>query len=367
MKAAADMLRVGLTGNVAAGKSTVSSWFAAWGATLIDADVLVREVQAPGSPVLEAIVRSFGPKVLTSDGRLDRAALRRRVMGDGVARATLNAIVHPAVQARRALRESEAAGRGDCVVVHDIALLFEALDPVDFDVIVVVDAPETVRHERLVRHRDLGADEARSLLRAQQPSADKRAAADLVIDNAGTLAQLETQAHGAWAALRRAGASKAAGTPPPAVAAVLTADGWTAATAGILARAHDAGGPTSLFTVGSFAPVTGIPPFLTPATADPGHLAAALGLAERAIVLTESQGSVAYRAATVSAGTAIALAWETGLDDPRCAARIDVRPWVDPEQMRGRHSGASGYVSLGATTTTERPVHDIADLARRPG
>src|SRR2546425_978605 len=134
------MLNVGLTGNIASGKSTVVDLFRRWGATIIDADALAREAQAPGSEVLAAIARRFGADVLASDGSLDRAALRAKVMGDDAALAALNAIVHPAVRRRRAELIRAARSRGDLLVVNDIPLLFEVRGPARFDVVVPVDA-----------------------------------------------------------------------------------------------------------------------------------------------------------------------------------------------------------------------------------
>src|SRR5581483_8245777 len=131
------MLNVGLTGNIAAGKSTVVALFRRWGATIIDADALAREAQAPGADVL------------APDGGLDRAALRAKVMGDQAALDALNAIVHPAVRRRRDELLRAARARGDVLVVHEIPLLFEALDPAEFDAIVLVDAPAAVRRTRL--------------------------------------------------------------------------------------------------------------------------------------------------------------------------------------------------------------------------
>ncbi len=192
------MLSVALTGNVAAGKTSVVRWWREWGGSVIEADALVREVQAPGSPVLDRIVERFGPAVLLPDGALDRAALRRIVFADPEARAALNAIVHPAVLARRAALLEEARARGDRVVVSDIPLLFEVLDPAQFDVIVLVDAPETVRRERLVRERGLLPDEADKLMAAQLPSGPKRAQSDIVIENHDTLDALRAAAERTW-------------------------------------------------------------------------------------------------------------------------------------------------------------------------
>ncbi|MEJ2239804.1 MAG: dephospho-CoA kinase [Gemmatimonadales bacterium] len=126
------MLNIALTGNAGAGKSTVVRWFGQWGATIIDADALVREVQAPGSETLAEISRRFGEEVILPDGSLDRSALRTKVLADAQALASLNEIVHPAVQRRRAELISEARDRGAQIVVNDIPLLFEVLDPSAF-------------------------------------------------------------------------------------------------------------------------------------------------------------------------------------------------------------------------------------------
>ncbi|HVX88676.1 MAG TPA: dephospho-CoA kinase [Gemmatimonadales bacterium] len=197
------MLNVALTGNIAAGKSEVVRRFAEWGATIIDADQLAREAQAPGGEVLRAIVQRFGKEVLHPDGSLDRAALRGIVMADDAALAALNGIVHPAVRRRREELVGQAVARGDRIVVNDIPLLFEAADPAAFDCVVLVDAPEAVRRERLITIRGLAPEEADRMLKAQIPSAVKRARADLVIDNDGTLEALELAAQQAWAELLR--------------------------------------------------------------------------------------------------------------------------------------------------------------------
>src|SRR5436853_2305373 len=143
------MLNVALTGNIAAGKSTVVDLFRRWGATIIDADELARQAQAPGGESLAAIVRRFGSDVLASDGSLDRAALRSKVMGDQAALDALNQIVHPAVRRRRDELLRAAREGGDLLVVNDIPLLFEALDPAQFDAVVLVDAGVALRRTRL--------------------------------------------------------------------------------------------------------------------------------------------------------------------------------------------------------------------------
>jgi dephospho-CoA kinase len=192
------VLSVALTGNVAAGKTTVARWWREWGGTVIEADTLVREAQAPGSPLLARIQERFGADMVRADGSLDRAALRRVVFRDDEARAALNAIVHPAVQARRGALLADAAARGERLVVSDIPLLFEVLDPSQFDVVVLVDAPEDVRRARLLGDRGLLPDEADRLMAAQQPSGPKRARSHIVIDNAGSLDELRTAAAAAW-------------------------------------------------------------------------------------------------------------------------------------------------------------------------
>jgi dephospho-CoA kinase len=192
------MLNVALTGNVAAGKSTVAALFEAWGATLIDADRLVREAQAPGSPILAAIAERFGHDVLDADGALDRAALRRRVLADPAALEDLNRLVHPEVLRRRRALEQAARERGDRILVSDIPLLFEASDPREFDVVVLVDAPTELRRARLLRERGLDPGEAARLLAAQAPSGPKRARSTFVIDNDGDRAALEAHSRDVW-------------------------------------------------------------------------------------------------------------------------------------------------------------------------
>jgi dephospho-CoA kinase len=194
-------LSVALTGNIAAGKSTVASLFRAWGATIIDADKLVREAQAPGQSVLNAIAAQFGPELILEDGSLDRQALRARVLADPAALQHLNQIVHPAVHRRRLELLAEARARGDRVVVSDIPLLFEADDPSAFDAVVLVDAPEAVRRARLLEIRGLSPADADKMMAAQQSSAVKRARSDYVIDNGGDLSALERAAAEVWQAL----------------------------------------------------------------------------------------------------------------------------------------------------------------------
>ncbi|HEY7613853.1 MAG TPA: dephospho-CoA kinase [Gemmatimonadales bacterium] len=195
------MLNVALTGNIAAGKSAVAELFRRWGATVLDADLIVREVQAPGGAVLRRIAERFGPAVVRPDGALDRAALRGIVMADAEAREALERMVHPAVYARRAELAAEAEARGDRIVVSDIPLLFETGHADGFDAVVLVDAAEPVRLRRLVEQRGLTAAEASAVIRAQMPASAKRARSDYVIDNDGDLAALEHAASAVWRAL----------------------------------------------------------------------------------------------------------------------------------------------------------------------
>lgn len=205
------MLHVALTGNVASGKTSVAELFRRWGATIIDADELVREAQRPGTPTLEAIVARFGPAVLTPAGELDRGALRARVFADPAARSDLEAIVHPAVWRRRAALLAEARARGDAVVVSDIPLLFETIDAGTFplesvDAIVLVDAPAATRRERMVASRGLAAAEADRMIAAQMPAEEKRGRSTWIVENDADRATLERRARAVWDALRaRAG------------------------------------------------------------------------------------------------------------------------------------------------------------------
>lgn len=197
------MLVVGLTGNIASGKSTVARLLVARGVPVIDADVLAREATAPGSPALAAIVGRWGAGVRAADGSLNRAALRHIVFSDPAERAALDAIVHPAVEARRAALLADARARGDRVQVCDIPLLFEAKLADRMDVVVLVDAPRELRLERLVRDRSLTRDEASAMIDAQMPSTEKRSRSDYVIDNDGSPDVLRARVDETWRRLER--------------------------------------------------------------------------------------------------------------------------------------------------------------------
>lgn len=194
---------IALTGGIASGKSTVAHRLAEHGAVIVDADAIVREVQAPGEPVLAAIAAEFGPGVITADGALDRAALGAIIFSDADARHRLNAIVHPAVRTASADRFARAfAADPAAVVVYDVPLLVEARVDDPWELIVVAHAPAAVRRERLVAYRGLRPAEADARIAAQVGDDARLAVADVVIDTAGTLAETHAQADALWEKLR---------------------------------------------------------------------------------------------------------------------------------------------------------------------
>lgn len=195
------MVRVGLTGGIASGKSMVADELAARGAIIIDADVLAREVVEPGTPALAAIIDRFGAQVLR-DGQIDRARLAQIVFADPHARRDLERIVHPAVRARAA--ELERAAGHAAVVVHVIPLLVETGQHEDFDVVVTVDADHETQIQRLMVRNGFTRAEAESRIAAQASREDRRRAADVVVDNTGSLTQLREQIDALWAELSSA-------------------------------------------------------------------------------------------------------------------------------------------------------------------
>lgn len=195
------MLVIGLTGNIAAGKSSVARLFAAWGAPLVDADLLARDAVAAGTPALASIRARWGTGVLAPDGTVDRAALRALVFADPAERAALDAIVHPEVARRRDAAVAALAANGARLVICDIPLLFEAGLTDTVDAIVLVDAPRAVREARLMRDRGLDAADAAAMIDAQWPSDRKRARATWIIENDGTPDVLETRAREVFNAL----------------------------------------------------------------------------------------------------------------------------------------------------------------------
>jgi len=305
------MLNIALTGNIASGKSTVVDLFKKWGATVIDADVLAREAQAPGGAVLAAIARRFGADVLASDGSLDRAGLRAKVMGDDTALSALNALVHPAVQQRRLELQRIARERGDAILVNDIPLLFEVLDPAQFDAVVLVDAPVPVRRTRLRALRGLSNEDADRMIAAQMPAERKRGQSQYIIENEGTVAALEKQAKVVFAELRtraaRAGVSKE--KPGQKLVLCATDSKDTAALLGAIDRRYtDAGMRVEHVTV-------------------------------KGLVKSLREGTPLSIVATAAAGDGARDAWEHAVPPRPCrlyhispdpdpvAVRLDLRPW----------------------------------------
>lgn len=198
-------MRVGLTGGIGAGKSEVSGRLAAAGAVVLDADAVAREVAEPGTPGLAEIVAAFGSGVLGPDGALDRGKLGRLVFADAGLLGKLNAIVHPLVAER--MRELEQQAPPGSVVVHDVPLIAENGLAGSYDLVVVVDVPVQTQAERLTRQRGMSPDEARARIAAQASRAARLAVADLVVDNSGSLADLDQRVAELWAELRRRAAA----------------------------------------------------------------------------------------------------------------------------------------------------------------
>ncbi len=197
------MLRVGLTGGIGSGKSEVSKRLAALGAVVVDADKAAREVVEPGTPGLARIAETFGPGVLRADGTLDRAKLAEIVFADEEARGRLNAIVHPLVHEHMRVAEAAAVQTGGdgVVIVHDVPLLAEGGRGGEFDLVIVVDVPPEVQVERLAG-RGLPEEQARARMAAQATRERRLAIADVVIDNSGTLADLDRRVAEVWTDLQ---------------------------------------------------------------------------------------------------------------------------------------------------------------------
>ena len=197
------MLRAGLTGGIGSGKSEVSRRLAAHGAVIIDADLAAREVVAPGTPGLARVAEAFGSGVLGPDGALDRDRLGAIVFADPASRATLNSIVHPLVGRwmQDAERAAVVAAHGDLIVVHDVPLLAENRRAIDFDLVIVVDVPPELQLERLVSQRGMTPGQAQARIAAQASREQRLAVADLVIDNSGSLADLDRRVAAVWADL----------------------------------------------------------------------------------------------------------------------------------------------------------------------
>lgn len=193
-------LRVGLTGGIASGKSTVSAMLAELGAVIIDADALAREVVEKGTPGLDAVVAEFGTSLLTPEGDLDRPAMGALVFGDAAARKRLEAIVHPLVFERMVALEGAASS--DDVVVHDIPLLAEGTRADTFDAVIVVDCPPELQIARMISDRGWTREDAESRIAAQATREQRLAIATHVIDNTGSLDQLRDQVVAVFISLR---------------------------------------------------------------------------------------------------------------------------------------------------------------------
>jgi len=199
------MLTVGLTGGIGSGKSSVARRLAEYGALVIDADAVAREVVEPGTPALAEIVAEFGEQVLTPDGRLDRPKLGAIVFADEAKLSRLNEIVHPRV-GQRTQELMERAGEGT-IVVYDVPLLVENGLADRYDVVVVVDVPVETQVERVVANRGMPADQVRARIRAQADREQRRAVADIVIDNSGTEQELDARVAEVWQELQRRAAA----------------------------------------------------------------------------------------------------------------------------------------------------------------
>ncbi len=198
------MLLVGVTGGIASGKSVVAARFAEHGAVVVDADAIAREVVEPGTPALARIAEEFGSALIGDDGSLDRQALGAIVFADPAKLAILNGITHPAVLELSQRRFAEAAAADpDAVVVYDVPLLSEARSKAEFDVVVVVSAPEEIRIERMVSRRGMSREEAERRIRSQVSDEDRRALADYIIESGGTLDETLAQADDVWAELHQ--------------------------------------------------------------------------------------------------------------------------------------------------------------------
>ena len=191
------MLEIGLTGGIGSGKSTVAALLVARGAVLLDADAIVRQVQQPGAPVFAAMVERWGDDIVAADGTLDRQAVADRVFGDPDELAALNAIIHPAVGDEMTRRRAELANT-DATVVLDIPLLVESGHE-GLGGIIVVDVDPEVAVERLVAHRGFAEQDARDRISRQASREDRLVRADVVVDNSGTLEELEDEVDRAWA------------------------------------------------------------------------------------------------------------------------------------------------------------------------
>jgi dephospho-CoA kinase len=289
------VLKIGLTGGIASGKSVVSSRLAGLGAVLVDADALAREVVEPGTPGLARVVEAFGDAMLDAGGRLDRARLGAVVFGDPAQRAVLNGIVHPLVRAAAdGLITQAPAGS---IVVQDIPLLVESGQGSNFHLVLVVDAPDDVRIARMTGHRGMTREEAVSRMAAQASRADRLAAADVVLDNSGSLEDLTALVDRLWAErlvpfadnLRKGVRASRTG---PAVMTAAQAD-WPAQAARIAARIK-AAAPDDILAVDHIGS-TSIPGLVAKDVIDLQVTVPDLGVAARIAPLLAAAGFPAVR------------------------------------------------------------------------
>jgi len=230
------MLRIGLTGGMGAGKSTVARILAERGAVIVDSDVIAREVVAPGTEGLAALAEAFGPDILAADGSLDRPALAAKAFADDQSRAKLNSITHPLVGKRTA--ELIGAAPADAIVVQDIPLLVEnGLAPL-MNLVLIVDVPAETRIRRLVEFRGVPENDARARIAAQATDEQRRAVADVLLDNSGPEGAIEPVVHELWdRRLVPFEHNLRTGTVAKAGAELLTADpGWAAQARRLIAR-----------------------------------------------------------------------------------------------------------------------------------
>ncbi len=202
------MLRVALTGNVGSGKSAASQMLEEWGATVVDTDVLAREVVKPGSPALARIREIWGDQVINEDGGLDRAAMRHVAFADPGARRDLELILHPAILERAHQMMDEAEAEGADIFIAVVPLLYESGSESDADLVVLIDTPLDQRISRMVASRDLDEEEARRIAAAQMPAEEKRKRADLIIENDADLATLNRRVEHAWKEIQKRAGKK---------------------------------------------------------------------------------------------------------------------------------------------------------------
>lgn len=192
------MRRIGLTGGIGSGKSTVAAMLAERGALVIDADAISRELVEPGSPALAELVAAFGPGILREDGSLNRGELAQLAFGSPDGTQRLNAIMHPRIRAESERRLTAAAASGGSVVVYDMPLLLETGQQGLVDLVLVVDVPEEIQLERAAGERGLDADDVRRRMAVQVSRAERLAAADAVIDNSGSIDATRAQVDRLW-------------------------------------------------------------------------------------------------------------------------------------------------------------------------